>query len=76
MQLSAALSDQQRAVLAQRGVLDPTEIHRLASKTKQAVHALSGTKAACHSDASDDDEARRIQERQLVQLGRKPLPLS
>lgn len=62
--VSAALSEEQREILEKRGVLSPTEIHKLASKTRKAVGA-EGTKAACHSDAVDDDAARRIQDEQL-----------
>ena len=35
--ISDALSDEQKAVLEQRGVLDPAEIHRLAAKTRGKV---------------------------------------
>ncbi len=35
--LTAALTDEQRAILESRGNLSPDEIHRLASKTKQAM---------------------------------------
>jgi phosphomethylpyrimidine synthase len=73
VKLSAALSEQQRAVLAERGVLDPAEIHRLAGKTKNAVVPSRGAKAACHSDSTGDEQARMIQERKLVQLSRKEL---
>jgi phosphomethylpyrimidine synthase len=60
--ITAALSDEQRAILEKRGVLSPAEIHRLASKTRAAMGAAGGRKAACHSDVSGDDEARRLQE--------------
>ena len=64
-----ALSAEQLAVLEKRGVLSPDEIHKLANKTKQAVGAEE-TKASCHSDYVDDEQARQIQvERvQLVEL--------
>lgn len=58
--LSAALSEEQQRILEQRGVLSPSEIHRLASKTKKTVGADSG-KAACHSDESDAEHARQVQ---------------
>jgi phosphomethylpyrimidine synthase len=60
--LSAALSAEQREILERRGVLSPAEIHRLASKTREAMGAEGGHKAACHSDHVDDEKARRLQE--------------
>jgi phosphomethylpyrimidine synthase len=65
---SPALTEEQREILEQRGVLAPEEIHRLASKTKAAVQADSGTKASCHSDYVAPDEARRVQKEKLVTL--------
>ncbi len=59
--ISDALTEEQQRILRERGVLSPDEIHRLASKTKQAVGA-AGTKAACHSDLADDDKAQLIQQ--------------
>ena len=59
--VSAALSPEQRAILEQRGHLPAEEIHRLASKTVDRVGAKPGEKAACHSDVTDGDEARRLQ---------------
>ncbi len=66
---TAALSVEQLAVLEKRGVLSPDEIHKLANKTKQAVGAEE-TKASCHSDYVDDEQARQIQDErvQLVEL--------
>lgn len=58
--VSAALSDEQKEILEKRGVLSPAEIHKLASKTKNAV-AGSDNKAACHSDETDAEKAKRIQ---------------
>jgi phosphomethylpyrimidine synthase len=58
---SAALTPAQRAILEQRGVLAPADIHRLASKTREHVGAAPGRKAACHSDVAGDEEARRVQ---------------
>jgi len=59
---SAALTVEQRQILEQRGYLKPEEIHRLAAKTKQAVGAEEGKKAACHSDYVDSkEEAERVQ---------------
>ena len=63
-------TDEQRALLERRGHLSPEEIHRLASKTKNAVGAEGG-KAACHSDVLDDSAARAHQQQKLVQLGTK-----
>jgi len=57
---SAALTDEQRAILEARGNLSPDEIHRLATKTKKAVGAGSGRKASCHSDVADDEQARHM----------------
>ena len=65
---SAALTPEQRRILEERGVLTPDEIHRLASKTRQAVGADRGAKAACHSDVSAHDRARSLQGEQLVEL--------
>jgi len=54
---TAALSPEQLAVLEKRGVLSPDEIHKLASKTKKAVGA-EASKADCHSDYVDGEQAR------------------
>ena len=66
---SKALSAEQREILERRGVLSPEEIHRLASKTRQAMGAGEGRKAACHSDHVDDDKARRLQEEHAAGSG-------
>ena len=63
---SAALTDEQKQILESRGVLSPEEIHRLASKTKNAVGA-SGEKASCHSDHTDSSTAREFQRAQGVE---------
>ncbi|MBZ0116379.1 MAG: phosphomethylpyrimidine synthase ThiC, partial [Sandaracinaceae bacterium] len=47
---SAALSEEQQRLLAQRGHLAPDEIHKLASKTRGRMGASVGSKANCHSD--------------------------
>jgi phosphomethylpyrimidine synthase len=75
--ISAALTDEQREILAQRGVLSPAELHRLADKTRHAMsqsHAGSEQqrdeepdssttgKLPCHSDYVDDDTARQMQD--------------
>ena len=73
--ISEALSDEQKAILEQRGVLDPAEIHRLATKTKRAMKGKTGSKASCHSDAADDTSARTMQEEQVetfVELNTAP----
>jgi phosphomethylpyrimidine synthase len=58
---SPGLTAEQRAILAQRGNLPPEEIHRLATKTREAVGAKPGAKASCHSDVADEEEALRLQ---------------
>jgi phosphomethylpyrimidine synthase len=62
--ISAALNPAQREILAQRGVLSPEEIHRLATKT-QASMGQEGRKAACHSDLLGDDAAQHLQSERL-----------
>ena len=64
---SAALSPEQRLVLEQRGVLSPEELHRLASKTRQAVQAEAG-RGLCHSDYVEPSTAQRLQGERLVEL--------
>jgi phosphomethylpyrimidine synthase len=59
---SEALTDEQQAILEQRGHLKPEEIHRLASK------GAPGEKLACHSDCVDDETARELQRGKIVQL--------
>ena len=60
--LSAALNDEQRKILEQRGVLSPDEIHRLAAKTKGRVQSGDEDgKAACHSDFVSDETAQQMQ---------------
>ncbi|MEO1009311.1 MAG: phosphomethylpyrimidine synthase ThiC [Planctomycetota bacterium] len=76
---SDALTPEQRAILEQRGYLDPAEIHKLASKVKGKVKGRPGGKdgaddgkAACHSDYVDADQARQIQGEPLVQVDVRP----
>ncbi len=65
--ISAALTDEQKKILEQRGVLSPEEIHKLAHKGK------TPGKAVCHTDnIADADEAKRVQEKELVQLDTRP----
>jgi phosphomethylpyrimidine synthase len=59
--VTEALTPQQRAILEQRGVLDPVVIHRLATKTRRTVGAKPGAKAACHSDVADTESAAQLQ---------------
>lgn len=66
--ISEALTPEQREILEKRGVLDPAEIHRLASKTKKAVGGDDG-KASCHSDYVEAGAAQKLQEEVLVQIG-------
>jgi phosphomethylpyrimidine synthase len=66
--VSAALTDAQREILEQRGVLPAEEIHRLATKTRSAVGAQTGAKATCHSDVTDPAAAQRLQQEHLVEL--------
>jgi phosphomethylpyrimidine synthase len=68
-QRSLPLTPDQRSVLERRGVLSPEEIHRLATKTRRAVNA-EASKAGCHSDYADADNAKALQEERLVQLRR------
>jgi phosphomethylpyrimidine synthase len=71
--VSDALTPDQMAILEQRGVLSPEEIHRLATKTKGAVGAQQGAKAACHSDIVDDTQAQRLQSERLDPETLEPL---
>ena len=64
---TAALTPEQQAILQQRGVLSPEEIHKLAAKTK-AVVPHKTDKAACHSDYVDTDQAQQLQQSALVEL--------
>ncbi|MHC4589607.1 MAG: phosphomethylpyrimidine synthase ThiC, partial [Planctomycetota bacterium] len=64
-EVTAALTPQQQEILRERGALSPDEVHRLATKTRQAIQAGEGDKAACHSDVADAEAARKIQEEKL-----------
>ncbi len=68
-----ALTPEQRAILEQRGVLSPAELHKLASKTRRAMGADEGGRAACHSDVADDDAARTLQAVALDPVTLEPL---
>ena len=62
---SPALNAEQRAILEARGHLSPDQIHKLAGKTKAAVGATEGNKAACHSDLAGDDRAKDVQAKKV-----------
>ncbi|MCG6155005.1 phosphomethylpyrimidine synthase ThiC [Rubinisphaera margarita] len=64
---TAALTPEQQAILEQRGVLSPDEIHKLASKTVSKLAADKEGKANCHSDYVDADTAKGIQ-KEFVEL--------
>jgi phosphomethylpyrimidine synthase len=67
--VSAALTAEQKEILEKRGVLSPSEIHQLASKTKKAMAPpADGDKATCHSDYVDDQTAIAMQKSVLVEL--------
>ncbi|MCH2148731.1 MAG: phosphomethylpyrimidine synthase ThiC [Phycisphaerales bacterium] len=69
--ISNALTDEQKVILEQRGVLSPDEIHRLASKTQKAMQG-GDAPAACHSDVADDETARDLQSGVFVELNTSP----
>jgi len=60
--VSAALTIEQKEILEQRGVLTPEEVHKLASKVKGSVGVNTEGKATCHSDVSDAETAKTLQE--------------
>ena len=67
--ITDALTDEQRAILEQRGALDPAEIHRLATKARAGMSgsvASDSGKASCHSDSTTSDEAKQMQATQGV----------
>ncbi len=69
--ITDALTEEQQEILRQRGVLDPEEIHRLASKTQTAMQG-EGEKASCHSDSTDSAEARARQDEVYIDLNTAP----
>jgi len=71
--VSAALSPEQREILERRGVLSSEEIHRLARKTRRAMSASAGERAACHSDQSSADAAHALQRERLDPVTLEPL---
>ena len=70
--VTAALTNEQREILEKRGVLSPDQIHQLASKTKHHMAVTSDSKPACHSDLSNNNEAKEIQEEKFVPLNTAP----
>ena len=59
--ISSALSQEQKEILAKRGILTPSELQRLASKTQTTMGADEG-QAACHSEVVDGEaKARELQ---------------
>ncbi|MDG2094040.1 MAG: phosphomethylpyrimidine synthase ThiC [Phycisphaerales bacterium] len=62
--LTAALTEEQKAILEQRGVLEPAEIHRLASKAKPSN--ADDEAPACHSDQATSEQAQEIQKQHGV----------
>ena len=64
--ISDSLTEEQKQILEQRGVLDPAEIHRLASKVRREVTGESAA-PACHSENTDASEAQKIQQDQGVE---------
>jgi phosphomethylpyrimidine synthase len=71
--VSDALTPEQQDILERRGVLSPEEIHRLAGKTRRALGAQRGSRAACHSDVSSDEQARQVQSQRLDPETLEPL---
>jgi phosphomethylpyrimidine synthase len=71
--VSDALTPDQRAILEQRGVLSADEIHRLAGKTRRAMAAGRGSRAACHSDEASSVEAQTLQSEELDPVTLEPL---
>ncbi|MFN3168164.1 MAG: phosphomethylpyrimidine synthase ThiC [Phycisphaeraceae bacterium] len=66
---SAALTEEQQAILKQRGHLSPEEIHKLAAKKKKKVAPGSGEEApSCHSDYVDPEQAEKLREQEKQQL--------
>ena len=72
--ISAALTDEQKAILQKRGVLSPAELHRLASKTRASMlGGEAAQRAACHSDVADDETAKTLQDERLHPETLEPL---
>jgi phosphomethylpyrimidine synthase len=71
--VSAALTPEQREILEKRGVLDASEIHRLARKTQSVMKSDPKSKAACHSDSTSPSEANLLQI-EAIERGVRPPP--
>jgi phosphomethylpyrimidine synthase len=71
--VSAALSEEQRAILERRGALAPEELRRLAGKTRRAMGAEPGRHAVCHSEAASPERARELQRERLDPVTLAPL---
>ena len=72
--VSGALSETQREILEKRGVLDGVELQRLAGKTRRGMKAEPGERASCHSDMTDDEDARVLQAQKLDPVTLRPSP--
>ena len=70
---TAALTPEQQAILEQRGVLSPQEIHKLAAKES---HEEKDQKVACHSDYVDGETAKKIQKEKLGKDAEKLVKLN
>jgi len=70
--VSDALTEEQKQILQQRGVLSPEEVHRLASKTRAGMGGADG-KADCHSDAASSERAQALQAEKLDPVSLEPL---
>ena len=70
--VSEALTPEQREILEKRGALDPAEIQRLATKTRRAMGGETGSKAACHSEGADRENAQRLQADELDPVTLEP----
>ena len=70
--VSDALTSEQREILERRGVLSASELHRMASKTREGVGADEG-RASCHSDVASGERARRVQREKLDPVSLEPL---
>jgi len=71
--VSEGLSETQRTILEQRGILSTEEIRRLAGKTRRAMAATRGERAACHSDETSAPDARSLQETRLDPVTLEPV---
>jgi len=71
--VSPALSSEQREILERRGVLSREDLERLASKTRRAMGAARGERAACHSEAAGAEEAQRLQASKLDPVTLEPI---